>query len=81
MSIEKEQKYGKVETIVGIFCDRCNKSCMRTFSHEYAEMKVLWGYDSRKDEEKHEIILCEDCYDLTIKTMGIKPKVTDMFEA
>jgi hypothetical protein len=79
MSIEREEKVKNVETIVGVFCDRCGASCMRACSHEFAEIRVLWGFDSRKDLKKHEVILCEDCYDLTIETMGIKPKITDMF--
>lgn len=43
---------------------------------DYAEMKSQWGYYSRKDLESHEIVLCEDCYDETLKVMGIKPKIT-----
>ena len=31
-----------------------------------------WGASSKKDGQKHEAVLCEDCYDLVFKDVRIK---------
>lgn len=81
-----------IRVVSDVICDRCDKSCKREDqskdsveysannahykAFDYAEMKSHWGYWSRKDLESHEIVLCEDCYDETLKVMNIKPKIT-----
>ena len=61
-----------------ILCDRCGKSCRddMDMNFEHARMDTYWGYASKKDLYRHEIDLCELCYDEVIKVMGIKPKVS-----
>lgn len=69
----------KVDDIVDIICDSCQKSCNRDpkFDQcwEYATLKANWGYWSNKDEQHHEIHICERCYDFIITLMKIKPEI------
>lgn len=39
-----------------------------------------WGYFSARDTERHEIVLCEPCYDKWISGFRIQPKVTERTE-
>lgn len=74
----REKKQKEVEEVVDVLCDRCGGSCWdkEDMNLEFAEMKVMWGYASSKDLERHKIQLCESCYDETIKIMGIKPQIS-----
>ena len=52
------------EDLIDIICDICGKSTKTEFDdYEYAELSARWGYSSSKDEEYHEVCLCEKCYD------------------
>lgn len=60
---------GRIEKqdVIDIVCDICGKSTKTEFSdYEYAELSARWGYSSAKDEEYHEVCLCEECYDQVI---------------
>lgn len=53
-----------------IVCDICGKSCMNECSlaggpamAEYATLEGIWGYCSRRDEERHLCEMCEDCFE------------------
>lgn len=35
-------------------------------------LKHTWGYSSRKDGERHEAVICEDCYDVIFKDVKVK---------
>lgn len=65
-----------------IICDSCGMSCnadtdLSARAFEYAEINVNWGYYSNnKDCERHEIVICEACYDKMLTLMNIKPKIT-----
>lgn len=50
-----------------IICDVCGQNCMKEVDNEYASLSATWGYDSRKDLTRHNIDLCEDCFDKTIQ--------------
>ncbi|MBO5354332.1 MAG: hypothetical protein J6A77_13660 [Lachnospiraceae bacterium] len=39
-----------------------------------------WGYFSARDTERHEIVLCESCYDTWISGFRIPPKVMERTE-
>jgi hypothetical protein len=58
-----------------IRCDKCGKSCRDSsgMNFEYAHVTSYWGFGSRKDGEKHEAQICEDCYD----ALGLKPFIKD----
>lgn len=48
-----------------IICDICKKSCKEKdywCDFEYATLHATWGYDSKKDCEKHICHMCESCY-------------------
>lgn len=59
-----------------VTCDKCGKSCLdeEGMNFEYAEIKVCWGYGSRKDLESHTAQVCETCYD-GIVAAGLKPHI------
>lgn len=51
--------------VVEVLCDICGRSCGAPdgLIVEYASLTVNWGYHSQKDHERHEIDICEPCYD------------------
>ena len=57
-----------------IICNKCGKEIL--VKNGISEEDVLsiqkrWGYFSDKDNEVHEIDLCEECYDKWIATFAI----------
>jgi len=67
-----------VDKLVDVTCDRCGGSCWddEHMNLEYAEMKSMWGYGSKKDCERHKIQVCEKCYDEIVATMKINVQVS-----
>jgi len=68
------------------FCDMTGKSCtVRSGTHsltkkpvyikEFATITAQWGYASKKDGEKHTIILCEEAYDKILEMTNIQPHI------
>lgn len=49
-----------------VFCDICGESCSKEYNNECASLSATWGYESKKDLVRHNIDLCEDCFDKTI---------------
>ncbi|KKM03547.1 hypothetical protein LCGC14_1773430 [marine sediment metagenome] len=73
-----EEKNETIRALIDVLCDRCGKSCKCPLGNvEAALLGAHWGYSSGKDTEIHEAHLCEDCYDETVKTMGIKVSVRE----
>jgi len=68
------------EDLIDIVCDICGKSTKTEFNdYEYAELSARWGYSSSKDEEYHEVCMCEKCYDQVtsyIESLGGKVTIT-----
>jgi len=67
----KMQEKKEVEKII---CNKCGKEIL--VKNGISEEDVLsiqkrWGYFSDKDNEVHEIDLCEECYDKWIATFAI----------
>jgi hypothetical protein len=81
MGVVKEtvKKTIEAEEIADIICDVCGKSCKKhpKADFEFATLNSTWGYFSKKDMERHQIIFCEDCYDEFLEERGIKPFITD----
>ena len=67
------------EDLIDIICDICGKSTKTEFGdYEYAELSARWGYSSSRDEEYHEVCLCEKCYDQVtsyIESLGGKVSI------
>lgn len=56
------------DVLEDLLCDKCGKSCRVDSSYpgglyEFAQFIARWGYGSRKDEDRWDIFLCEDCAD------------------
>lgn len=67
-----------------IECNCCGNKIKR--EQELLKEDVLfvskeWGYFSRKDMERHQFVVCEDCYDKWVSGFRIPPKVEERSEA
>ena len=64
-------------------CDVCGKKCIakgyenndnwKECAIEYIVMHGIWGYCSNRDQETHECIICDECYETIrnfIKSIG-----------
>lgn len=46
-----------------VYCDICDKNCTDiNYGSEYATVEALWGYASKRDGERFDIQLCENCF-------------------
>lgn len=63
----KKTKKVECQKLDEVLCDICGKSCKKTCDNEFASLTATWGYDSKKDLLRHNIDLCEDCFDKTIE--------------
>ena len=63
-------------------CNICGKEIRK--SGQYPEDSLYiekeWGYFSDKDGERHIIRMCENCYDMWIKSFHIPPHVEEVTE-
>lgn len=56
-----------------IICDICGSNCTDdNCGDEYASLEAMWGYCSKKDGTKHDIHLCECCFDHTIQWLKLR---------
>jgi hypothetical protein len=63
----KKTKKVECQKLDEVVCDICGQSCKKTHDNEFASLSATWGYDSKKDLLRHNIDLCEDCFDKTIE--------------
>lgn len=64
-------------------CNKCGK--IIPLHNGFPEEGVFsgnchWGYFSRKDGEVHSFDLCEDCYDLWIRSFTLDVEVEENYE-
>ena len=59
--IEKELK--EQDVLKDVICDCCGKSCQTDYGFEYMNLSADWGFMSKKDLEKWEAQVCENCVD------------------
>ena len=72
MRTYKEKTVKVVDTIM---CDACGKNCTDDYgNHENATLEAVWGYWSRKDNQRFDIHLCENCFDETLDFLRKKRK-------
>ena len=62
----KKTKKVECEKLDEVVCDICGQSCKKDFDNEFASLTATWGYNSKKDLTRHDIDLCEGCFDKTI---------------
>lgn len=64
------------------YCNMCGKNIKESGldREDYLLIEKEWGYFSDKDGEKHTICMCENCYDLWIKSMKKPPIVEEVTE-
>jgi hypothetical protein len=63
----KKTKKVECQKLDEVVCDICGQSCKKTHNNEFASLSATWGYDSKKDLTRHDIDLCEGCFDKTIE--------------
>ena len=63
----KKTKKVECEKLDEVVCDICGQSCKKDFDNEFASLTATWGYNSKKDLTRHDIDLCEGCFDKTIE--------------
>lgn len=64
-------------------CNCCGKEIKEEQGMPKEEVLTIvkdWGYFSNKDMERHQLIICEACYDKWISGFRIPPEVTERTE-
>ena len=64
-------------------CNCCGKMIkieQGILKEDVVEIVKDWGYFSGKDMERHQLVLCEACYDNWISGFQIPPKVEERTE-
>ena len=63
----KTYKEKTVKVLDQIMCDACGKNCTDDYgNHENATLEAAWGYTSKRDGERFDIHLCNNCFDETL---------------
>ena len=59
-------------------CHCCGEEIQQ---NDYIFIEKIWGYFSKnKDGQKHQICLCESCYDTWIQTFKYAPEIEEVTE-
>jgi hypothetical protein len=71
----KTYKTKEIRVIDKIYCDTCGNCCTDdNLCSEYAVLEASWGYNSRKDGERSELHICENCFDDIINWINTRRK-------
>jgi ribosomal-protein-alanine N-acetyltransferase len=77
------KKYSTNNELIEMRCNKCGK-VLRVENGVLKEgafsTEVCFGYFSSKDGQKHEVDLCEDCYDAWTREFEIPVKVCEQTE-
>ena len=69
-----------VEQVVDVLCDVCGESTRyEDGSLEYGTVKGSWGYNSKHDNERYEVHLCETCFFGTLAYLRQEHRQNNMF--
>ena len=77
------KKYGPNNELLEMKCNKCGKALLvenGVLKEGAFSTQVCFGYFSAKDGQKHEIDLCEDCYDDWTKEFQIPVTVSEQTE-
>lgn len=77
------KKYSEINELIEVRCNQCGRE-LRVENGVLKEgafcTEVAFGYFSTKDGQKHEIDLCEDCYDRWAKGFKVPVRVWEQTE-
>lgn len=65
-------------------CNVCGKTLKKVngiLMEDAFEATKDWGYFSKKDLQRHNFTVCEECYDAWVQTFAIPPKIQEKMEA
>lgn len=58
-----------------VYCDICGSNCtLDQLGSEYATLEALWGYSSKRDGQKFDIQICQNCFEEILIWMTKKRK-------
>lgn len=63
------------EIIDEVICNCCGKLINK--HNEHLTIDMLWGYDSNKENKRHQFDICEDCYDKFVASFKIPVEVKE----
>lgn len=66
-----------------IICNKCGRELSgnaELLKEGVCTVEVDWGYFSRKDGENHQFHLCEECYDVLIKSFRVPVRIRERTE-
>lgn len=70
----RQYKIQETNEVVKIICNKCGKEILvknGIMEEDVLSVEKRWGYFSNKDNEVHQIDLCEECYDKWIESFLI----------
>ncbi len=77
------RRYNLDNELTEAYCNKCKKS-LRIENGIIKEgcfcVDSVWGYFSKKDGQRHQFDLCEECYDVMTKEFAIPIKETEETE-
>lgn len=61
-----------------VYCNACGREIkMNKYGYfdDYLTVEKRWSYGSRFDNQVHSFDLCQDCYNILIESLQVKPDV------
>lgn len=72
MAVIQKLKTVQNDVIVDIVCDICGNTTRDKgdLNFEYSQLVASWGYFSKKDDTRWNLVFCETCSDLIMDSIG-----------
>ncbi len=76
---QTKQELRSAEVLQAVICNRCGERCEEPLEgcvpkqFEFATLTTNWGYGSKRDGEREESHLCENCYTEVVSGFKIPP--------
>ena len=77
------KKYNEINELIEVRCNKCGKMLKvenGLLKEGVFSTEVCFGYFSKKDGQKHEIDLCEECYDKWTEGFKVPVRVREQTE-
>ncbi len=65
------------EVLAHIVCNKCSKELKEPDQDSYITINHVFGYFSNKDGQLYDFDLCEDCFDVLVSELQIKPHIME----